>query len=79
MKFSLFQNDKSTIKDELLLLAFIVVCLAIGIPLFAVAPSFWIVDSMITKGFGLVLIITGAMFTPGFIYRLMNNDKHHGE
>ena len=79
MKFSLFQNDKSTIKDELLLLTFIVACLAIGIPLFAFAPSFWIVDSMITKGFGLVLIITGVMFTHGFIYRLMTNDKHQGE
>ena len=79
MKFSLLKNDKTTIKDELLLLAFIVACFAIGIPLFAIAPSFWIVDSMITKGFGLVLIITGVIFIPGFIYRLITNDKNRGE
>lgn len=74
-----FKNDKSTIKDELFLLAFILVCFAVGLPLLIIAPSFWIIDSSITKIFGLVFVLAGVMFIPGLIYRLFTNDKHAGK
>ena len=76
MKFSLFKNDKTTAKDELLLLLFIIACLLIGVPLFALAPEFWIVTSSMTKIFGLVWILAAVMFVPGLIYRLMTNTKN---
>lgn len=75
MKFSFFKNDKTTIKDELLLLGFILICLAAGITLLITRPSVWIIDQTLTFGFGIILVLTGVMFVPGLIYRFMTNDK----
>lgn len=75
MKFSLLRNDKTTIKDELFLLGFILVCLAIGIALLITQPSFWIIDRTFSMGVGIIFTLTGVMFIPGLIYRLMTNDK----
>ena len=75
MKFSLFRNDKTTAKDELLLLGFILACLAVGIALIITQPSFWLFDRIFFAGVGVAFVITGVMFIPGLIYRLMTNDK----
>lgn len=75
MKFSLFKNDKSTAKDELLLLGIILVFLASGITLFLTRPSFWIIDQTFSIGVGVILTLTGLLFIPGLIYRLLTNDK----
>lgn len=75
MKFSLFKNDKSTAKDELLLLGIILVFLASGITLFLARPSFWIIDQTFSIGVGVILTLTGLLFIPGLIYRLLTNDK----
>lgn len=75
MKFSFFTNDKSTAKDEFILLGFITVCILVGIVLIIVRPEFWIVDQAISVSFGVLLTLAGVMFIPGLIYRFMSNDK----
>lgn len=73
MKFSLFRNDKTTFKDELVLALIVGVSLAVGILLVVTAPSFWIIQSSTTKVFGVLCIIAGGMLLPGLIYRLCTN------
>lgn len=74
MRFSFFKNDKSTALDELILFAFIVDCLGVGIALVATAPSFWIIGSAMTKTFGVLWILTVIMFISGLIYCLLTNE-----
>lgn len=75
MKFSLFKNDKSTTKDEFLLLGFIVLLILAGTVLLITKPAFWVVDQTAVALLGLILVLTGAMFIPGLIYRFLSNDK----
>ncbi len=75
MKNILFHNDKSTIKDELLLLLFILACIISGILLFMFAPDGWIIAKSTIRVFGLVWIVAGVMFIPGLIVRLLENNK----
>ncbi len=72
----LFHNNKETIKDEIGLLVFILVCIVVGAVLFAYAPAFWIISSSVIKTFGLAWILVGVMFLPGFFYRLTTNESH---
>lgn len=74
MRNMLFYNDKSTIKDELFLLAFIVACIGIGVLCFVYAPEIWVISSSTVKAFGVVLVLAGIMFIPGLIYRLLTNE-----
>ncbi len=74
MKFSLFKNDKSTVKDEVYLFLFILACLIVGITLLVTKPEFWIISSSLSMSFGIVWILAAIMFIPGLIYRLMTND-----
>lgn len=73
MKF-LFHNDKSTIRDELFLLLFIVICIGAGILFYIFAPEGWIISNSTIKAFGIVWLLAGVMFIPGFIYRLFSNE-----
>lgn len=73
MKFSLFRNDKTTFKDELVLELIVSVSLAIGTLLVVTAPSVWIIQSSTTKVFGVLWIMVGVMFLPSLIYRLFTN------
>ena len=75
MKFSMFHNDKSTAKDELLLFLFIAVWLVCGILLVVYKPSFFIINQTDSTVFGVLCILIAAMFIPGLIYRLFTNDK----
>ena len=74
MRFSLFKNDKSAYKDELILFLIVAISFGIGISLAVTAPSFWIIESSTTKVFGVLWIMIGIMFLPGLIYRLFTND-----
>ena len=74
MKGFLFHNDKSTFKDELFLLLFILICIGAGVLLYAFAPDNWIISMSTIKVFGIVWILAGVMFIPGFIYRLCTNN-----
>ena len=71
MKFGLFRNDKTTFKDELVIVS---ISLAVGILLVVTAPSVWIIRSSTTRVFGVLWIMVGIMFLPGLIYRLFTND-----
>lgn len=72
MKF-LFHNDKSTVKDELYLLMFILVCVGGGLLCYVFAPDDWIISESIIKGFGIIWILLGVMFIPSLIYRLLTD------
>ncbi len=75
MKFSLTQNDKSTVMDEVILGLISVVCLAVGILLIVLKPSLWIISSTSMVVAGVMIALVGVMFVPCVIYRLMTNDK----
>ena len=74
MKNFLFHNDKSTVKDELFLLLFILVCIGAGVLMYIFAPTNWIISENSVKVFGILWILVGVMFMPGFIYRVWTND-----
>lgn len=73
MKY-LFHNDKSTVRDELFLFLFIVVCIGAVLLFYNFAPQGWIISNSTIKAFGIVWILAGVMFIPGFIYHLFSND-----
>lgn len=75
MKFSIFKNDKSTVKDEIILLLIVLAFMAIGIIFIITTPSFWLIDKNDTLVFGVLMLITGVMFIPSLIYRFTTNDK----
>lgn len=73
MKDFLFHNDRSTRKDELYLLLFIVACIGSGILIYVFAPSNWVIPESTIKVFGVIWILAGVMFIPGLIDRLVHN------
>lgn len=75
MKFSMIKNDKSTYWDEVLLALIILAFVGSGIALIVLKPDFWFIDGNDTTLFGVLLVLTGAMFFPGLIYRLFHNDN----
>lgn len=75
MKLSLFTNDRTTVKDEIILSIMVLILLAIGITLIVTRPSFWIIEQHHTIVFGVLLTLVGVMYIPGLIYRFMTNDK----
>lgn len=75
MKFSLIKNNKSTYWDEVILALIILAFVGSGIALIIVKPAFWFIDGNDTTLLGVLLILTGAMFFPGLIYRLFHNDN----
>ena len=79
MKFSFIHNDKSTIKDELVLLLFIVVWAACGLLLIVFQPKVLFFNSAMTTCLGVVFVFLAVMFIPGLIYRFLTNDYFNGE
>lgn len=75
MKNFLFHNNRSTIKDELFLFLFIVVCIGVGLLCYMFSPSNGFIFNSSIKTFGILWIITGVMFIPGLIYRLFTNNS----
>ncbi len=73
MKDFLFHNDRSTRKDELFLFLFIIACICAGILLYVFAPVNWIIPESTIKMFGVIWVLTGVMFIPGLIDRLIRN------
>lgn len=75
MKFSLMENDKSTVMDELILGLISIGCLVLGILLIVFRPDFWVIEQNISIVTGVLIVMTGVMFVPCLIYRLLTNDK----
>lgn len=76
MKHSIFSNDKTTAKDEIIITIFAIICLIIGVMLCITKPSFWIFSSSITTVSGVMLLVIAIMFIPIIIYRLSENYKN---
>ena len=75
MKFDLLVNDKTTIKDELILLTIIILFLVTGAILCVLQPKIWIIEPWHTFLFGMLLIFSGIVLIPGLVYRLLSNDR----
>ncbi len=75
MKFSLVENDKTTVVDEIILAIIIVVCIIAGALLVVLRPAFWIFEQSVMVVIGMMFVFFGVMFIPSLIYRLMTNDK----
>ena len=65
----IFSNDKTTAKDELVLMIFVAICILIG-----VVEVIWQYNTSITV-FGVLCIVTGVMFIPSIVWRLHENYK----
>lgn len=72
MKLSLFKDDKSTHKDEIILGIISILCLTIGILLVVFKPAFWIIDGGLSAGFGIAVIMLAVMYIPCVIYRFLH-------
>lgn len=75
MKFSIIKNYKSTYWDEVILALIMLAFVGGGIALIIVKPVLGFIDGKDTTLFGVVLVLTGVMFFPGLIYRLLHNDN----
>lgn len=65
----IFSNDKTTAKDELVLMIFVAICLIIG-----VVEVIWQYNTSTTV-LGVLCIVTGVMFIPIIVWRLHENYK----
>ena len=75
MKLSLFTNDKSTMKDEIILSIITLIFIGIGVALIITRPSFWVIKQNHSVVCGVLFAVTGIMYIPGLIYRFLTNDK----
>ena len=75
MKKFFIKNDKTTYKDELILILFVAVAVIIGILLIVLKPRFWIVTESVSLFTGVFMLFIAAMYIPCIIYRLFQNDK----
>ena len=67
----IFNNDKTTAKDEVVLMIFVAICFLIG-----VVGIIWQYNTSSTV-FGVLCIITGVIFIPSIIWRLHENYKEN--
>lgn len=65
----IFSNDKTTAKDELVLMIFVAICLVLGVVGVILQPS------VSLTVFGVLLLVTGVMFIPSIVWRLHENYK----
>ena len=65
----IFSNDKTTAKDEVVLMIFVAICFIIG-----VVGVVWQYSTSTTV-FGVLCIVTGVMFIPSIVWRLHENYK----
>lgn len=75
MKDFFTKNDKTTYKDELILILLTVIVTIIGVLLIVFKPSFWIVSESVSVCVGVFALLIAVMYIPSIIYRLFNNDK----
>ena len=76
MKFSIFKNDKTTIKDEVALTLITLISAFIGIVLVINRPTIWIFNSTMCTTTGVLFLLLAVMYIPCIIYRFFTNDKN---
>lgn len=79
MKLNIFSNDKTTMKDEIILSVFTLICAIVGILLIILKPSFWIISQSIAVNFGVLMLAMGVIFTPCIIWRFLHNTEINKE
>ena len=75
MKVSLFHNDKSTNKDEIVLGIITLIAMIAGIILVVLKPSIGFISTEVFVGFGIAMLFLSIMYLPYLIYRFFHNDK----
>lgn len=65
----IFSNDKTTAKDEVVLMIFVAICFILG-----VVGVVWQYNTSTTV-FGVLYIVIGVMFIPSIVWRLHENYK----
>lgn len=75
MKFSLVENDESTVVDEIILAIIIVISITVGVLLVVFRPYFWIFEQSAIVVIGILFVLFGVMFIPSLIYRLVTNKR----
>lgn len=75
MKLSIFSNDKTTAKDEIILTLFVLAVVVIGVLLVVFKPTFWIIGSTEFVVTGVLLIMIGVILSPSIAYRFMTNTE----
>lgn len=65
----IFSNDKTTAKDEVVLMIFVAICFILG-----VVGVVWQYNTSTTV-FGVLCIVIGVMFIPSIVWRLHENYK----
>lgn len=75
MKLSIFSNDKTTAKDEMILSLFTLACMVLGIMLIVYKPTLWIISASNFVVLGVLLLMIAIMFIPCILYRLSTNHK----
>lgn len=65
----IFNNDKTTAKDEVVLIIFVAICILIG-----VVGVIWQYNTSTTV-LGVLCFVTGVMFIPIIVWRLHENYK----
>ena len=75
MKLNIFSNDKATMKDEIFISVFTLICTIVGIILVVIKPSFMFINQSITVGFGILMLAIAIMFIPCIIWRFMHNTE----
>lgn len=75
MKISIFSNDKTTMKDEIIILTIILISLIAGVLLIVFRPSVWIVSSNDSIVFGVMLVMFFVIMLPSILYRFATNNK----
>lgn len=75
MSISIFKNDKTTAKDELVISIFTLISLLVGIALVVIKPSLGMIEPHNFVVLGVLLILFAIMIIPCIIYRLKSNYK----
>lgn len=75
MKVSLFKNDKTTYKDEVIISIIVALSVLAGLALVLIKPSIGFLTERYTVVFGALLLLFAVMLVPCIFYRLSTNDK----
>lgn len=79
MKISIFSNDKTTMKDEIILSIVILTSFILGVLLIVFRPSIWIIRSNDSVVFGALLVMFFVIMLPIIMYRFATNNKTNKE
>lgn len=75
MKISIFSNDKTTMKDEIILSIIVILALILGLLFIYLKPNVWIIQSSSFVVLGVMLLLFSVMMVPSIVVRFITNNK----